>query len=161
MTRHGSLAYYLAAWICGCFFMSFTIWLGNEIHPSIPGTVSLLLVIYFFSLMFGAVTSLLFGFILRRVANALHWTRVWSWLLTGAILAPLLTASLGAIASSAAMQGSGWRIWLFLPLSGPYMINGGRGWLLLLLTAPAGAATAWVLFRINRAFATRPDDAGT
>ncbi len=29
MTRSGSLAYYLAAWICGCFFMSVLIWLKD------------------------------------------------------------------------------------------------------------------------------------
>ena len=27
MTRHGTLAYYLAAWVCGCFFMSTAIFL--------------------------------------------------------------------------------------------------------------------------------------
>src|SRR5215469_17925078 len=75
MTRRGSLAYYLAAWVCGCFFMALTIWLGNEVHPTVPRSVALLLVTYFFSLMFGAVTSLLFGFFLRRAASGLHWTR--------------------------------------------------------------------------------------
>lgn len=151
MTRRGSLAYYLASWVCGCFFMAVTIWLGNELRPTVPRTMGLLLVTYFFSLMFGAVTSLLFGFFLRRAANGLHWNCVWHWLTGGAIIAPLLIAMLGAIASSNA-QGSGWCVWLFLPLTGPYMINGGHGWKLLFLTAPVGAATAWVLFRIDRAF---------
>lgn len=152
MTRRGSIAYYLAAWVCGCFFMAATIWLGNEILPTVPRSVSLLLVTYFFSLMFGAVTSLLFGFFLRRAATGMRWSRAWHWLVGGAILAPALTAVLGAVASSPALQGSGWRVWIFLPLTGPYMINGSRVWMLL-LTAPAGAATAWVLFRIHRAFA--------
>ena len=158
MTRRGSLAYYLAAWVCGCFFMSFTIWLGNEFYPTVPPTISLLLVTYFFSLMFGAATSLLFGFFLRRAANFMHWIHTWHWVAGGAILAPVLIALLGTIASSPALQGSSWRAWIFVPLTGPYMISGSRGWLLLFLTAPAGAATAWVLFRIHRAFAAQSSD---
>jgi hypothetical protein len=31
MTRRGSLAYYLAAWICGCFFMSVAICLKDPL----------------------------------------------------------------------------------------------------------------------------------
>ncbi|HEV2420306.1 MAG TPA: hypothetical protein VGS59_01230 [Candidatus Acidoferrales bacterium] len=151
MTRRGSLAYYLASWVCGCFFMAATIWLGNGIRPTVPRTGGLLFVTYFFSLMFGAATSLLFGFFLRRTANRLRWNHLWHWLIGGAILAPLLIALLGAIASSNA-QASGWRVWLFLPLTGPYMINGSHGWKSWLLAAPAGVATAWVLFRIDRAF---------
>ncbi|MGB6483055.1 MAG: hypothetical protein WBE86_06160 [Candidatus Acidiferrales bacterium] len=135
--------------------MSFTIWLG--MHPTEPRSVSLLLYIYFLSLMFGAVMSLLFGFSLRRAANGMHWKRTWHWLAGGAILAPALTALLGAIASSNALQGSGWRVWIFLPLMGPYAINGSHGWMPL-LAAPAGAATAWVLFRIDRAFAAPSND---
>ncbi|MGB6877227.1 MAG: hypothetical protein WBD87_14465 [Candidatus Acidiferrales bacterium] len=135
--------------------MSFTIWLGNELHPAEPRSVSLLLYIYFLSLMFGAVMSLLFGFFLRRAVNGMRWKRTWQWLAGGAILAPALTALLGAIASSNALQGSGWRVWIFLPLMGPYAINGRHGWMPL-LAAPAGAATAWVLSRIHRAFAEPP-----
>lgn len=157
MTRRGSLAYYLAAWVCGCFFMSCTIWVGNELHPIEPRSVSLLLYIYFLSLMFGAVMSLLFGFFLRRAANTMRWDRTWHWLAGGTILAPLLTALLGAVASSQALQGSGWRVWIFAPVAGPYAINGGYRWMPL-LAAPAGAATAWVLFGIDRAFATPPSD---
>jgi ABC-type uncharacterized transport system permease subunit len=151
MTRRGSLAYYLAAWVCGSFFMSLTIWLGSESHPIESRSVSLLLYIYFLSLMFGAVMSLLFGFVLRRAANRLHWNQVWHWLAGGAIIAPALTALLGAVASSYALQESGWRNWIFTPLAGPYLINGSHRWMPV-LAAPAGAATAWVLFRIDHAF---------
>ena len=156
MTRRGSLAYYLAAWVCGCFFMALTIWLGNEVHPTVPRSVALLLVTYFFSLMFGAVTSLLFGFFLRRAASGLHWTRTWHWLVGGAVIAPILIALLGTLASSNA-RGGGWRVWIFIPLFGPYVINGTHRWMPL-LAAPAGAGTAWVLSRVHRAFTARPDD---
>jgi hypothetical protein len=151
MTRSGSLAYYLAAWVCGCFFMSVTIWMGSALHPTAPRTPSLLLYIYFLSLMFGAFISLFFGFFLRRAADGMRWKYPWHWLAGGAILAPVLTALLGAIASSHALQSSDWHNWIFVPLARTYLINGGDRWMAL-LAAPAGAATAWVLFRIDRAF---------
>ncbi|MGH9866365.1 MAG: hypothetical protein ACRD4H_13210 [Candidatus Acidiferrales bacterium] len=112
----------------------------------------MLFYIYFISLIFGALTSLLFGFILRHAASLMNWTRMWHWLAGGAIVAPVLTGLLGAISASQALQGSGWRVWIFIPLMGPYFINGDRGWTVL-LTIPAGAATAWVLYRVHRAFA--------
>lgn len=152
MTRRGSLAYYLAAWVCGCFFMGATIWLANELHPAQSFAVSFFLYIYFLSLMFGAATALLFAFFLRRVANAVRWRSTWHWLLGGAILAPALTALLGWISSFPALQGSGWRLWISGPLTGPYFIGFQHRWLPL-FAAPAGAATAWVLSRVHRAFA--------
>ncbi|MHB8484919.1 MAG: hypothetical protein ACYDCM_04180 [Candidatus Acidiferrales bacterium] len=158
MTRQGSLAYYLAAWVCGCFFMSFTIWFGNELHPTVPRSVPLLFYIYFISLIFGAVMCLLFGFVIRYAASLMTWTRVWHWLAGGAIIAPVLTGLVGAISASHFLKGSGWRAWIFVSLMGPYLITGGRSWMLL-LTSPAGAATAWVLFRVQRAFAFPIDGA--
>lgn len=151
MTRRGSLAYYLAAWVCGCFFMSATIWMAGALHPTESRTAALLLYMYFLSLMFGAAMSLLFGFFLRIAAHALAWKHAWPWLGGGAILAPLLTAFLETIALSQALPGSSWRDWIIVPLTGTYIMNGGSRWTAL-LAAPAGAATAWVLFRIDRAF---------
>lgn len=159
MTRQGSLAYYLAAWVCGCFFMSFTIWFGNELRPTVPRSVPLLFYIYFISLIFGAAMCLLFGFVIRYAASLMTWSRVWHWLAGGAIIAPVLTGLVGAISASHFLKGSGWRAWIFVPLMGPYLIaSSGRGWVLL-LTSPAGAATAWVLFRVQRAFALPIDRA--
>jgi hypothetical protein len=157
MTRSGSLAYYLAAWVCGCFFMSVTIWMGSALHPTESRTASLLLYIYFLSLMFGAVITLLFGFLLRQTAKGMRWKRLWHWLAAGAIVAPVLTALLGAIASSPALQPSTWRNWIFVPLAGTYLLNGGGRWTAL-LAAPAGTATAWVLFRVDRAFRTASEN---
>jgi hypothetical protein len=152
MTARGSLAYYLAAWVCGCFFMSVTIWFGNEMHLTESPTPSLFLYIYFLSLMFGAITVLLFGFFLRSAARLLRWKRTWHWLAGGAVLAPILIALLEMIASSQPIRGSSWRAWIFIPVSGPYFISGSHHWMPL-LAAPAGAATAWVLSRIHHAFA--------
>jgi hypothetical protein len=159
MTRQGSLAYYLAAWVCGCFFMSFTIWFGNELRPTVPRSIPLLFYIYFISLIFGAVMSLLFGFAIRYAASRMAWNRVWHWLAGGAVIAPVLTGLVGAISASQLLKGNSWRGWIFVPLMGPYLIaGGGRSWMLL-LTSPAGAATAWVLFRVQRAFALPIDRA--
>lgn len=151
MTRRGSVAYYLASWVCGCTFIGILVWIASLFQSSASRATGLLFVVISLSLMSGAVASLLFGFFLRRTANGLHWNCAWQWVIGGAIIAPLLIALLGAIASPNA-QGSGWRGWLFSSLSGAYMINGGHNWKLSLLAAPAGAATAWVLFRIDRAF---------
>lgn len=151
MTPRGSLAYYLAAWVCGCFFMAVTIWMASALHPIESRTASLLLYLYFLSLMFGAIMSLLLGFLLRRLATEMGWKFTWHWLAGGAVLAPILTVLLGAAASSHALQNSSWRNWIFIPLARTYLLNGGDRWAAL-LAAPAGAATAWVLFRVDRAF---------
>lgn len=157
MTRRGSLAYYLAAWVCGCFFMGATIWLANELHPVQPPAVSFFLYIYFLSLMFGAVTALLFAFFLRRAANGMHWSSTWHWLVGGAILAPVLTALLGWTASSHLLQGSSWKLWICGPLISPYFVGFDHRWSPL-FAAPAGAVTAWVLSRVHRAFALPSSD---
>lgn len=151
MTRSGSLAYYLAAWVCGCFFLSATVWMAGTIHPTEDRTVSLLLYIYFLSLMFGAVMSLLFAFFLRRMSHRLHWKRTWHWLTGGAILAPALTAALGSVARSPLFEAGSWRNWIFVPLGTTYLPPSGGLWMAL-LAAPAGTATAWILFRVDRAF---------
>ncbi|HKF53740.1 MAG TPA: hypothetical protein VKB26_15595, partial [Candidatus Acidoferrales bacterium] len=156
MTRRGSLAYYLAAWVCGCFFMSATIWLNNVWVPT-GRAVSDLLFIYFLYLMNGALPMLLFGFVLRRTTNSMHWRRTWQWIAAGAVLAPALTALLGTMSWWQVFQGSGWRDWI-----SSYLLSSSATFVppkwMSIVTAPAGAATAWVLSRIDRAFATRPNE---
>jgi hypothetical protein len=158
MTRRGSLAYYLAAWVCGCFFMSLTICLGSLWVPT-TSFVRDLLFIYFLYLMNGVVPMLLFGFVLRRAAKGIGLTRTWQWLVAGAILAPALTALLGMMSSWHIFQGTGWRDWIstyLLSTSSVYAPPNPK-WISL-ITAPAGAATAWVLFRTDRAFGAPSGD---
>lgn len=85
MTRRGTLAYYLAAWVIGCFVVAFLQWVGEaaagEVHPA-----SILLTMYFFSLIFGAVAILLFAFLLRRSLRLLNTHALWIWLVSGAVL---------------------------------------------------------------------------
>ena len=57
MTRRGTLAYYLAAWVIGCFVMAFLQWLGEALAGNFQ-TASILLTKYFFTLIFGAIAIL-------------------------------------------------------------------------------------------------------
>lgn len=155
MTRQGSLAYYLAAWVCGCTFRGILIWAANLFFGSLRQAAGVFFIVICLSLMSGAAGSLLLGFVLRRVANAMHWSRPWHWLAGGAILLPALTALFGEIASWPAFQGNGWCARLSFFLSGPSLMGGGRA-AVLLLAVPAGAATAWVLCCVHRAFAAPP-----
>ena len=66
MTRHGTLAYYLAAWVIGCFIVSLLVWV-IAVASGQPLRAAMLLEIYFFALVFGAVDALLFAFLLRRI----------------------------------------------------------------------------------------------
>lgn len=153
MTRRGSLAYYLAAWVCGCFFMSATIWFSSLWLPT-ARSVSDLLFVYFLYLMNGVLPMLLFGFVLRRAAKGMGLTHTWQWLVAGAVLTPALTALLGMMSSWHAVQGAGWRDWVSSYLLSTRANQVPPRWMPV-ITAPAGAATAWVLFRIDRAF-SRP-----
>jgi hypothetical protein len=158
MTRRGSLAYYLAAWVCGCFFM--TICFAGLSAPSrFPQRIVLgLIYLYFLALFFGAFTSLLFGLLLRRIAQGLEFSRAWQWIFIGAILAPILVWALGSILL---IQGRATE-WL-LPIQlyflyAPQLILSG-GVRMLWRVIPAGAATAWLLCRIDRAFGPDADGA--
>src|SRR5260370_17163260 len=93
MTRRGTLAYYLAAWVIGCFVVAFLQWLGETIAGNFR-TASILLTTYFFALIFGAIAILLFAFLLRRSMRLLRTHAVWAWSLWGATLAFLEILSL-------------------------------------------------------------------
>lgn len=152
MTRHGSLAYYLAAWVCGCFFMSLTIWLKDLAGPTI-GFVSFrsvfgLLIFCFYGLILGVFAALLGGFLLRRAATLAKFRSAWQWAVGGAVVAPVLTLILGSFARSAATQQTPLPGWLNLISFGPSIVLEAGLW----LAAPAGAATAWALYRVHRAF---------
>ncbi len=156
MTRSGSLAYYLAAWICGCFFMSVLVWLrhsAGEPHVSLPvKSASGLLFVAFYGLIFGAFASLVGAFLLRRIAAAFHWWQVWQWTLAGAVLTPFIIGLVGAWWRRVGSPPQGASSWLSLLGLGPAIVLDAGLWLAI----PAGAATAIVLYRIHRAFAPPP-----
>lgn len=158
MTRRGSLAYYLASWACGCFFMTVS-FAGLPKPEQFPHRIVLeLIYLYFLALFFGAFTSLLFGFLLRRIAGGLEFARAWQWILTGAILAPILVSALGSIML---VQGRATEFLLSIQLYFLYapqlIVSGGAK--MLWRVIPAGAATAFVLFRVHQAFGQALDSA--
>ena len=152
MTRRGSLAYYFAAWGFGCFFLSI---FSLGAPTASRGTLSLIPALFYFfilTLLFGAFTTLLFGFVLRRIAILFAFRRAWHWMATGAVLAPALLEMLGSIFLPHGASISSARSWLqFYLLSGPELVVAG-GLPFVSRTIPAGAATAWVLYRVHRAF---------
>ena len=153
MTRYGSIAYYLASWVCGSCFAGIFFWLVTSLRS--PLDASVFFAVIFFSLMYGAATSLLFGFLLRWLASLVRWSRDWHWVVGGAILAPALVGLLKLIVSHASYRG-GWLVWLYFPLYGAELLAAGN-YLGLSRAIVPGAATAWVLFRIHRAFAAETE----
>jgi hypothetical protein len=157
MTRRGSLAYYLAAWVCGCCFMTLGAWLvaGEAINQNAPGLRSAagFLVLYFFGLIFGLFPSLLFAFLLRRIMTGLGAQRLWVWLLVGAALAYPMLAGLGWIGRLPGRFGrpDGF-LWMLL-------FAGYRSWpsAVLLAAIPAATATSAVLFSVHRAFSQKTE----
>lgn len=150
MTRRGTLAYYLAAWVIGCFVAAFLQWLGEALAGEV-GTASILLTTYFFSLIFGATAILLFAFLLRRSMRLAGTHALWAWILGGAILAFLeiwaLVHAQGALLSI--RSGEFAEIFFAAVLKAADSLAGRNLW-----QAPAGGAiTAAALCLVDRAFA--------
>jgi hypothetical protein len=158
MTRRGTLAYYLAAWVVGCFVISLLIWVSAAQDTPLAGPARLL-ILYFLSLAYGAVDILLFAWVLRLVMRLWRTHNIWKWAVAGASLGAVLVALL---------------LWLGDALTGASPLSGRRplGYLLLafwtapnalrrsgIWQAPVGGATiAAVLCLVDRAF-DRPADA--
>jgi hypothetical protein len=160
MTSRGSLAYYLAAWVCGCFFMALGFWFEIQFSrsASLQGTFQNVsfLGFCFFGLIFGAVPSLLFGWMLRRLMKFFHIEGIWPWIAVGAGIAFSLVwclVSLGQLLRDPRyLPYSALPIWPFLVV-GPLALSEGSLW----ITLPVGAATAAILFAINRTFAQKAE----
>lgn len=153
MTRRGSLVYYLSAWVLGCFFTSLLVWIRNlfpaRLHVSISRSASGLLALYFFSLIFGSFGALVGAFLLRMVMTSLKCKTPAHWAFVGAILAPVMIVPLGIWERriEASQQIPGMPA-LVLLTYGPRTVLDAGWW----LAVPAGAATAYLLCRIHRAF---------
>ena len=148
MTRHGTIAYYLAAWIIGCPVAGLLYWLIGAVRAG-SASSSALFEICFFALMAGAADSLLFAFLLRRV---MHWTDVRStgiWSLAGAVLSLALVFLLALASYKVSDSPNGFASFAntFL-LAGPRAIWNSGWWQLI----PDGAGLAAVLGLIDRAF---------
>lgn len=160
MTRRGSIVYYMAAWACGCLFMSLAVWLSGKWEPThwTPGFkgASGFLAFYFLSLILGAFTALLFAFLLRRSVAVLGWRQPWQWIAVGAVLAPLTiwVSGLAEVSRTSQVELGRWVVTLLLLFfAAPALVREKGLW----LAVPVGAATALVLYHIHRAFEPRPD----
>ena len=156
MTRRGTLAYYLAAWVIGGLVVSFLQWTGEALSGEIR-TASILFTTYFFSLAFGAVAILLFAFLLRRLMRLLGTHAVWAWFLSGAILGwvqmLVFIHAQGALLSI--HSGELGEILFDSVLKAADSLAGRNVW-----QAPIdGAILAAVLCLIDRAFARVPETA--
>jgi hypothetical protein len=160
MTSRGSLAYYLAAWVCGCSFMALAFWIELQFSrgASLRGTFQgvSFLGFCFFGLFFGAVPALLFAWILRRLLKSFQSARLWLWIVMGAGIAFLLVWCLVALGQvlrdPRALPYSALPFWPFMVV-GPLALSEGRLW----ITLPVGAATAAILFAVNRTFAQKAE----
>ncbi|HVB35983.1 MAG TPA: hypothetical protein VND42_01990 [Candidatus Acidoferrales bacterium] len=140
--------------------MSLAIWLKDLAGPAV-GFISFrsafgLFIFYFYGLLLGIAAALVGGLLLRRMAVLAKFHAAWQWVLTGAIVAPVLMLILGSFAKSAAIQQTPLPGWLNLISFGPSVVLEAGLW----LAAPAGAATAWVLYRVHRAFAMPAEGTG-
>jgi hypothetical protein len=155
MTRHGTLAYYLAAWVCGCFFMSTAIFLRFMLDPhrdiplSLHGAVDNFWLFSFVGWIFGIGMSLVGGFLMRRLMNAFHLRSTRAWVISGAILAPIIILGFGSLGR--ALQTSTAK-----PAVAYQYVFGQAGCIVLdsgwWLAIPVGALAALILFRVDRAF---------
>jgi hypothetical protein len=149
MTRHGTLAYYLAAWVIGCPVVALVFWLIESVQTG-SASPSALLEICFFALMSGAIDSLLFAFLLRRMMHALGTRNAAAWGLAGAALSFALVFVLAWIFGklpASLQQGPAYFLSAFV-FEGPEAIWRSGWW-----QAPIeGAGIAAVLSLVDRAF---------
>jgi len=150
MTRQGTVAYYLAAWVIGCPVVALVIWLTESVEHGM-GTSSELLEFCFFALMCGAIDVLLFAFILRRAMRSSGARKIAIWTLSGAVLALGLVFCLvwlGDRVSAAGIQrGPGYFLYAFL-FAGPAAMWSSGWW----QAALDGAAIGAVLSLVDLAF---------
>jgi hypothetical protein len=147
MTRRGTLAYYLAAWVIGCFVAALLFFSASG-----AAGASALLLTYFFALIAGAADLLLFAFLLRRLMRLWGTHQLWKWLLAGAglfVAMVFVLAFLWKELSSAKFwqAGTPQMIAAFV-FSGPSALKLTGLWQLPI----DGAATAAVLCLVDRAF---------
>ena len=149
MTRRGTLAYYLAAWVIGCFVVSFLQWTSDAIAGDFR-PASALLTTYFFSLVFGAVAVLLFSSLLRLSMRLLGTHNLLAWPLTGGLLALVLVVGFfhaqGALVSFRSSPLG--EILIGVALKAADALQGRNLW-----QVPVdGALTGLVLCLVDRAF---------
>ena len=150
MTKKGSLAYYLAAVVCGSFFFTLAQFLIGRDGALASNWARDFLFAFFIGTIFGCVPQLLAAFVLRQLAKPLRWTEAWHWAIGGAGVYLLVLIVLGVLGAGFDKLAKGWRFesyGLYLFGQATMSVNGGY-WQAL----AAGALTSLVLFAVHRAF---------
>ncbi len=151
MTRTGSLAYYAAAWVIGCFVLTSAGSLADFLHGQSFGPKEFL-GYCFISMIVGAVDAILFAFVLRHLMHLRRARVMVEWIAAGAVIAYLLTALLSRTGlfytASALYRGSLGEFVFEAVFLAPVEVWKGSAW----ITLTSGAVTGWILFLIDRAF---------
>ncbi|HLW98807.1 MAG TPA: hypothetical protein VKR82_09190 [Candidatus Acidoferrales bacterium] len=150
MTKRGSLAYYLAAVVCGSFFFTLAQFLIGRDNAGTSNWASDFLFAFFIETIFGCIPQLIAAFVLRRLASPLRWTQAWHWAIGGAgvyLLVFMVLEIAGAAFDRVAGGRSFSRFGLYL-FGQPTRSIGGGIWQVLV----AGALTSLVLYSVNNAF---------
>lgn len=163
MSRRGSAAYYLAAWICGGTFASAAIWVRSHSPTSFTLAGSPAGAGFFFfcfvGLILGFLPALLEALLLRLMAQAFHMRGTLAWAVAAAIVAVGANAALGRIGGGSIGNSERWDA-LALLTQGPALLIAGGWWMPVI----PGALTGMVLSRIETAFSARPhpkEDSGS
>jgi hypothetical protein len=151
MTRTGSLAYYAAAWVIGCFVLTSVGSLADFWHGQSFGPKEFL-GYSFISMVVGAIDSILFAFTLRHLMHLRRNRVLVEWTGAGAVIAYLLTGLLSRagllFTASPLYRGSLGEFVYEAVFLAPVEIWKGAAW----ITLTSGAVTGWILFLIDRAF---------
>jgi hypothetical protein len=152
MTRRGSLAYYLAAVVCGSFFLTVTYFAYFLATGAKMTNVSReFFFTYFFGVLLSIIPLTLIAFFLRRLAVRLRWQGLLPWLAGAWVVGAVVLAVLSAAGHAVEAWRNGpvglkhFLLWLFI---GPWFMTKAPLWLPL----PGLTAMAWVLFRVHSAF---------
>jgi hypothetical protein len=148
MTRSGSLAYYLAAVVCGSFFFTLAHFLVGTDKGSDPDWARAFLFAFFLDTIFGGIGQIIAAFVLRRLAAPLRWTKAWHWAIGGAGVFLLVLIVLGMLGAAFDRVAAGSRI----ASLGPFIFGQATMRSGIWQTLSAGALTALVLFSVHHAF---------
>jgi len=158
MTRRGSIAYYLAAVVCGSFFLAVSyygslLWTG----ASRQNWGRDFLFIYVITIPLALLPQLLSAWLLRRLAWRVA-PRSWPvWLAAGTIIWLAVLWSVGQVGAAVEQirPSPAWvnlKVVVMFLLVGPMYASQQPLW----IPVPAAAATAWVVFLVHRAFEEQP-----
>lgn len=159
LNGRGIAAYYLAAWVCGSLLFAALVVLDAAQTATYEEIVSAkyFFSVYFLALMFAAPLLLVYALALQVLARILRWQRSAPWMVSGAVLTFVLMITILLLARWPG-EPLPWLSFLkdLFELGGRNGVRLSKGTELPpLLAILAGAALAYLLFRIDSAFRPR------